>query len=177
MTLYRLGDRLPAFSDRDSCWIAPDANLIGDVRIGAKVSIWFGATLRGDNEPIIIEDGTNIQEGCILHTDIGLPLIVEQNCIVGHQAILHSCRIRRGGLIGMGATLLNDCDIGENSVVGAGALVTAGKTFPPASLILGSPARCVRTLRPEEIDEFAAGALHYQDNIDRYRSDFSRLED
>ncbi len=170
MTLYSLDGASPALPHSRSCWIAPDANLIGDVRIGENVSIWFGSTLRGDNEPIVIQDGSNIQEGCVLHTDMGFPLTVEPDCTVGHKALLHGCRVRQGSLVGMGAVLLNGSDIGERSVVGARSLITEGKVFPARSLIIGAPGRLIRELTDEELGDFRAAAEQYRNNIARYRT-------
>ena len=170
MALYSLDGVGPALPGSGNCWIAPDANLIGDVRIGENVSIWFGSTLRGDNEPIVVAEGSNVQEGCVLHTDMGFPLTVGPDCTVGHRAVLHGCTVRRGSLIGMGATLLNGSDIGRDSVVGARSLITEGKTFPERSLIMGTPGRIIRALTDEEIENFRAAAQHYRENIARYKN-------
>ena len=151
-------------------WVAPDANVIGDVTLGAEASIWFGATLRGDNERIRIGARSNVQEGCVLHTDIGFPLEVGEDCTVGHGAILHGCTLGRGCLIGMGATVLNGAVLGEGCLVGAGALVTEGKRFEPGTLILGAPARAARTLDEAARAALLASAAHYAANAARFRA-------
>ncbi len=175
MTLYALEGTGPSLPDTDSFWIAPDANLVGKVTISDDVSIWFGATLRGDNEPISVGEGSNIQDGCIIHTDPGFPCTVGKRCTVGHRAILHGCVIDDGCLVGMGATILNGARIGANSVVGACALVTEGKVFPEYSLLVGSPARVVRTLDEDEIAGFAEAASSYRRKIGRYQGQLERL--
>ena len=152
MTVYALGDVAPQLPADGDFWIAPGATLIGNVRLLPGASIWFGATLRGDNEPIVIGDGTNVQENAVFHTDPGKPLSIGRNCTIGHKAMLHGCEIGDETLIGMGATVLNGARIGKNCLVGANALVTEGKEFPDNSLIVGAPAKAVRTL-----DEKGAG--------------------
>ncbi len=146
MTRYAIGDSAPTLPPDGSCWIAPGAHVIGDARLGRDVSIWFGAVIRADNTPILLGDRTNVQEGAMLHSDPGAPLTVGAGCTIGHHAILHGCTIGDDVLVGIGATVLNHAVIGDNCLIGAGALVTEGKTFPPGSLIVGSPARVVRTL-------------------------------
>lgn len=175
MTFYSLDGTRPTLPDNEDYWVAPDANVIGDVIIGKQVSIWFGSTLRGDNEPIIIENGSNIQEYCVLHTDMGFPLNVAADCTIGHRVTLHGCQIERGCLIGMGTTILNGVVIGKYSVVGAGSLLTEGKKFPAKSLILGSPGKWVRQLTDAEIAEFGQAAAHYKSNIIRYRRGLSTI--
>lgn len=175
MTLYSLGGTSPTLPGSQKFWIAPDANVVGDVRIGDQVSIWFGATVRGDNEPIFIGDRSNVQENSVLHTDMGFPLTIGPDCTVGHKAILHGCTIGCSTLIGMGATLLNGAVVGENSVVGACSLITEGKTFPDQSLIVGTPARVVRQLSDDEVQRFRAAATHYQENISRYINGLERI--
>ena len=175
MTLYSLDNRVPSIPEDGSSWIAPDANLIGSVVVGSAVSIWFGTTIRGDNEPIHIGDGTNIQENCVLHTDYGFPLRIGRDCTVGHKAMLHGCDIADGCLVGMGATILNGAALGRNCVVGACALITEGKSFPDYSMIIGAPARAVRQIKPSEADRFAEAAAHYRQNIARYKSGLRRL--
>ncbi len=153
MPVYALGDLAPELPETGAFWIAPDAHVIGKVRLHADVGIWFGAVLRGDNELIEIGARSNIQEGAMLHTDMGFPLSVGADCTIGHHAILHGCTIGDNSLIGMGATVLNGAKIGRNCLVGANALVTEGKEFPDNSLIVGAPARAIRVLDAE-----AAGA-------------------
>ena len=161
MPIYALDDRKPALPPQGRYWIAPSATLIGDVVLGEDVGIWFGAVLRGDNERITIGARSNIQEGVTMHTDAGFPCTIGEDCTVGHNAILHSCTVGDRTLIGMGAIVLNGAKIGANSLVGAGALVTEGKTFPDRSLIVGSPARAIRTLDDAEIERIAGGADIY----------------
>ena len=171
MGIYSLDGVSPNLPPGGEYWIAPDANIIGDVTLGYQcISIWFGATLRGDNEPIVVGEGSNVQEACVLHTDMGFPLTIENRCTIGHRATLHGCTIGPDSLIGMGATVLNGAVIGAGSVVGAGALITEGKAYPPRSLIVGVPGRVVRQLGKEELGPFSVAADHYRDNIPRYRS-------
>ena len=168
MPIYALNDSRPTFEDEASVWIAPDAVLIGDVRLGRNVSIWFGTVLRGDNEPILIGEDSNVQEHTVMHTDLGFPLTVGRGCTIGHKAMLHGCTIGDNSLIGMGAIVLNGARIGKNSLVGAGALVTEGKTFPDNSLIVGSPARVVRSLDEAAIRGLRGSAEHYVENARRF---------
>lgn len=175
MPLYALGDAQPELPADNQYWIAPDAHVIGKVRLGAGVGIWFGAVLRGDNELIDVGAGTNIQEGVVIHTDMGFPATIGENCTIGHRAIIHGCTIGGNSLIGMGATILNGARIGRNCLVGANALVTEGKEFPDNSLIVGAPARAIRAL-----DEKSAGALtksaeHYVENWQRFARDLKPL--
>ena len=156
MPLYSLDGRRPTLPPDGFFWIAPNASVIGDVVVGLDVGIWFGAVLRGDNEPINIGARTNIQESCTLHTDMGFPLSIGEECTIGHNAILHGCAIGEGSLIGMGAIVLNGARIGRGCLVGAGALVTEGKTFDDHSLIVGSPAKAIRTLDKEAGSEAAS---------------------
>jgi carbonic anhydrase/acetyltransferase-like protein (isoleucine patch superfamily) len=149
MTLYALDGQAPQLPADGDCWIAPDANVIGRVVLESGTSVWFGATLRGDNEVIHIGAGSNVQENTVMHTDIGYPLVVGQNCTIGHRAILHGCSIGDNTLIGMGATVLNGAKIGRNCLIGAGALVTEGKEIPDGSLVMGRRARwCASWTRP-----------------------------
>ncbi len=175
MPLYALDGISPEFEDRDSNFIAKDAVLTGKVRIGRDVSVWFGASIRGDNEAIEIGSGTNVQEQTIMHTDPGYPLIIGQGCTIGHRALLHGCVIGDNCLIGMGAILLNGAKIGENSLVGAGSLVTEGKSFPPGSLIVGVPAKLVRELDAAAIAKLRASASHYIKNGSRFLSGLQDL--
>lgn len=161
MTIYVLDKIAPEFEERDSNFVAPDATIIGKVRLARAASVWFGATLRGDNEWIEIGARSNIQELTVMHTDWGFPLNVGEGCTVGHRAILHSCSVGDNSLIGMGAILLNGSKIGKDSLVGAGALVTEGKEFPDGSLIVGVPAKIVRALDQAEIQRLRVSADHY----------------
>lgn len=175
MTLYRLGNRAPQVAG--DAWVAPGARVIGAVELRARASVWFGAVLRGDNEPITVGAGSNIQENSVLHTDMGFPLTIGENCTVGHGAILHGCTLGDCALIGMGATVLNGAVIGPRSLVGAGALVTEGKEFPEGVLIVGRPAKVVRELTEDEIRGLELSALHYQENAARFARDMEPLDD
>ncbi|MGN8151585.1 gamma carbonic anhydrase family protein [Agrobacterium sp. 22094] len=168
MPVYRLGTRVPHLPAADRYWIAPDANVIGSVTLGDDVGIWFGATLRGDNEPMTVGRGTNIQEGVMVHSDPGFPATIGEDCTIGHHAIIHGCTIGNNTLIGMGATILNGAKIGKNCLVGANALVTEGKEFPDNSLIVGSPARVVRTLDEKAAEGIKKSAEKYVANWKRF---------
>ncbi|PSJ50300.1 gamma carbonic anhydrase family protein [Kumtagia ephedrae] len=170
MPVYAIDDKAPSFEDETSNWIAPDATVIGDVRIGRDVGIWFGAVIRGDNEPITIGARSNVQEHVVMHTDPGSPLAIGEGCTIGHRAILHGCSIGDNSLVGMGATVLNGARIGRNCLVGAGALVTEGKVFEDNSLIVGVPARAVRQLDAEAVAGLARSADHYVENGRRFRA-------
>jgi carbonic anhydrase/acetyltransferase-like protein (isoleucine patch superfamily) len=175
MPLYALADRRPRLPAPDRFWIAPDAHVIGDVEVGEDVGIWFGAVLRGDNDPIVIGPGTNIQEGTMVHTDLGFPATIGKGCTIGHHAIIHGCTIGNNSLIGMGATVLNGARIGDNCLVGANALVTEGKQFPDNSLIVGSPARVIRTLDDAAIAGLRRSAENYVRNWQRFARDLKPL--
>ena len=151
-----------------TAWIAPTAVLIGRVVVEAGANIWFGVVIRGDNEEIRIGAGSNVQENCVLHTDIGAPLTIGANCTIGHKAMLHGCTIEEGSLIGMGATVLNHAVIGAGSLVGAAALVTEGKTIPPGSLVMGAPAKVVRELDAGAKARLLQSAAGYQANAARF---------
>lgn len=175
MPVYALDERRPVFEDEASVWIAPDAHVIADIRLGRDVGIWFGAVLRGDNEPITLGDGTNVQEHTVMHTDIGYPLTVGKGCTIGHRAMLHGCTIGDNSLIGMGAIVLNGARVGNNCLVGAGALVTEGKEFPDNSLIVGSPAKVVRTLDEQAIGMLRMSAMHYVEKQRKYAAGLKAL--
>ncbi len=160
----------------DDSWVAPSADLIGDVQLGHEVGIWFGAVIRADNTPIVLGDRTNVQEGAMLHSDPGVPLTVGADCTIGHHAILHGCTVGDRVLIGMGATVLNNAVIGDDCLVGAGALVTEGKTFPPGSLIVGSPARVVRELPPEALAALKASAAGYAARQVYFKANLTRVD-
>lgn len=176
MPLYALGDLAPELPRSGRFWIAPDAHVIGQVRLGEDVGVWFGAVIRGDNEPITIGDRSNIQEGVMMHTDWGFPVEVGPDCTVGHHAILHGCTIGPGSLIGMGATVLNGAKIGAGSLVGANALVTERKEFPDHSLIVGSPAQAVRTLDAGAAEQLRLSAVHYVENWRRFAAKLKRID-
>lgn len=165
--IYALDNIAPQIDP--SSWVAPDANLIGRVVLEAEASVWFGATLRGDNEEIRVGRGSNVQESCVLHTDIGYPLLIGANCTIGHKAMLHGCTIGEGSLIGMGATILNGAKIGKGCLIGACALVTEGKEIPDGSLVMGSPGRVVRLLDEAARDGLLLSASGYRANAARFR--------
>ena len=168
MPVYRL-EELQVELPGDDFYIAPSADLIGKVRLLPGASIWFGAVLRGDNEWIEIGTNSNIQDGCVIHTDMGYPMTLGEDCTVGHRAVLHGCTIGRNTLIGIGAILLNGCTVGENCIVGAGAIITEGKTIADNSLVIGAPGRVMRSVKPEEVTGIAASAKHYAENGRRFR--------
>ncbi|WP_431284737.1 gamma carbonic anhydrase family protein [Humitalea sp. 24SJ18S-53] len=173
MPAYALDDLTPNLPE--AYWIAPDAHVIGQVTLGKDVGIWFGAVLRGDNEPIVLGEGTNIQEGAMLHVDAGFPMTIGAHCTIGHHAILHGCTVGEGSLIGMGATILNGAKIGRGCLVGANALVTEGKEFPDGSLIVGSPAKAVRELDATARQRLLGSAAGYVANWKRYAAGLRRL--
>jgi len=166
MTLYRLDGVSPEI--HATAWVAPDANVIGRVVMEAHSSVWFGVTIRGDNEEIRIGRGSNVQENCVFHTDPGFPLLIGANCTIGHKAMLHGCTIGENSLIGMGATVLNGAKIGRNCLIGAGALVTEGKEIPDGSLVMGAPGKVVRQLDEAAIAGLTRSAEHYQANARRF---------
>lgn len=158
-----------------SAWIADTAQVIGQVRIAAEASVWFGCVVRGDSERIEIGAGSNVQDLSVLHADAGFPLVIGRHVTVGHKVMLHGCAIGDESLIGIGAVVLNGARIGRNCLVGAGALVTEGKAFPDGSMILGSPARVVRALTPEQIEGLRQSARHYVENARRFRAGLKKL--
>lgn len=171
MPLYAIDGVKPQLGE--GAWVAPSADLIGDVRLGNRCSVWFGAVIRADNTPIILGDESNFQDGAIGHSDPGAPLTLGARVTVGHQAILHGCTIEDEALIGMGARILNGAVIGAQCIVGAGALVTEGKVFEPRSLIVGSPARAVRQLNNEQVALLKMSAAHYSEKAGRYAVELS----
>lgn len=175
MTLYALGDLRPVLPEDGDFWIAPDANVVGQVILVSATSIWFGCTLRGDNEPITIGEGSNVQENTIMHTDEGYPLTIGKGCTIGHKAMLHGCTIGNNSLIGMGATVLNGAKIGDNCLIGANALITEGKEIPDGSLVMGAPGKVVRQLDEKAIEGLRRSAQHYQDNMRRFRDQLTAI--
>ena len=169
MTLYALGDHQPQL--HGDTWVAPDANLIGQVVLEAGASVWFGCTIRADHEEIRICEGANIQENVVMHIDAGYPLTVGKNCTIGHKVMLHGCTIGENSLIGMGATVLNGAKIGKNCLIGAGALITENKVIPDNSLVMGAPGKVVREVSPEQAQKLTLSALHYQENMRRFRDE------
>ena len=175
MPIYELDGQAPDLPADGRFWIADTAVIIGRVRLGRDASVWFGSVLRGDNEWVEIGAGSNVQENCTLHTDIGFPLTVGTDCTIGHNVVLHGCTVADRTLVGMGATVLNGARIGADCLVGANALVTEGKEFAAGSLIVGAPARAVRARDPESIARAADPARHYVRNWQRYAAGLKRI--
>ncbi|MFM2057818.1 MAG: hypothetical protein RLY71_2203 [Pseudomonadota bacterium] len=173
MAIYQLGDDTPQI--HPTAFVADNATVIGKVQLAEDSSVWFGVVVRGDTDHIRIGRGSNIQDNSVLHTDEGIELVIGEDVTVGHQVMLHGCTIGDGALIGIGAIVLNGARIGRGCVVGAGALVTEGKEFPDYSMILGSPAKAVRTLTPEQAERFRHGAGHYVENGRRYRHTLKKV--
>jgi carbonic anhydrase/acetyltransferase-like protein (isoleucine patch superfamily) len=174
MSIYRIGDKSPQVDP--SAWIAPNATVIGDVRLAAGSSIWWNAVLRGDNDPIVIGENTNIQDGSVIHTDKGTPLTLGRDITVGHMVMLHGCTVGDGSLIGIGSIVLNRAVIGRHCLIGANSLIPEGKTIPDRSLVMGSPGKVVRELTDDEVARLLASAQHYVDNALRYRSELTGIK-
>ncbi|MFK7943245.1 MAG: gamma carbonic anhydrase family protein [Paracoccaceae bacterium] len=175
MTLYTLGDLKPILRDPERCFVAPGAQVIGQVILEPNSSIWFNAVLRADNEPIRIGEGSNVQDGVVCHVDPGFPLHVGANVTVGHMALLHGCTVGDGTLIGMGAVVLNGAKIGKNCLIGANALITEGKEIPDCSLVMGQPGKVIRTLTDEDIVGLQQAAARYRARSKEYSTDLRAL--
>ncbi len=173
MTIYALGDKTPVL--HTDTWVAPDANLIGQVVLEEGASVWFGATIRADHEIIRIGRGTNVQENTVMHIDAGYPLTIGENCTIGHKVMLHGCTIGDNSLIGMGAVVLNGAKIGKNCLIGANALITENKVIPDGSLVMGAPGKVVRELDAAAIKMLESSALHYQENMRIFRDQLKAL--
>jgi carbonic anhydrase/acetyltransferase-like protein (isoleucine patch superfamily) len=173
MAIYQLGEHAPEIDA--SSYVAESANLIGKVTLEANASVWDGATIRGDNERITIGENSNVQEGTVMHTDMGYPMVIGKNVTIGHQAMLHGCTVGDGSLIGIQAVILNGARIGKGCLVGAGALVTEGKEFPDHSLILGSPAKVVRTLSEEDLLRLQGSAASYVERGRRFKAELKKI--
>lgn len=173
MAVYRLGDAEPRLAE--GAWVADSASVVGRVSLGTLASVWFGAVVRGDNEWIVIGDGSNVQDGAVLHTDIGSPLTIGRNVTVGHQVTLHGCILGDGSLIGIQSIVLNGARIGRHTLVGAGSLVTEGKAFPDGVLVMGRPAKVVRELTPDQITALDKAARGYMDKARRYASTLAKV--
>ncbi len=173
MAIYELDGTAPRIAD--TAWVADNAQVMGNVVLAEDSSVWFGATLRGDTETITVGRGSNIQDGSVLHADVGQPLTLGEHVTVGHQVMLHGCTIGDESLIGIGAVVLNGAKIGKHCLVGAGSLVTEGKVFPDGSMIMGSPAKVVRELTPEQIEGLRWSARHYVENAERFRSTLKKI--
>jgi carbonic anhydrase/acetyltransferase-like protein (isoleucine patch superfamily) len=174
MALYALDGVAPRLGQ--DAWVADSAQVMGNVELGENASVWFGSVVRGDTEVIHIGSGSNIQDGSVLHADVGKPLHVGDNVTVGHKVMLHGCTIGDGSLIGIGAIVLNGAKIGRGCIVGAGALVTEGKEFPDGSMVIGSPAKAVRELTPEQQQGLIASAQHYIENAARFRAGLTKID-
>ena len=170
MGAYRLGDQGPTLPEDDEYWIAPGATVLGNVILKKNASVWFGAVLRGDNDPITIGENSNVQDNSVLHTDHGSPLTVGANVTIGHMVMLHGCTIGDGALIGIGSIILNGTTIGKNCLIGAGTLIGENKQIPDNSMVLGSPGRVVRELSPEQAARMAFGAMGYVQNWKRFKA-------
>ena len=173
MALYALDERTPQVAE--TAWVAESAQVIGGVALGPDASVWPGVVIRGDSGPISVGEGSNIQYNSVLHADEGVPLTIGKHVTVGHQVMLHGCTVGDESLIGIGAIVLNNAKIGRNCLVGAGALVTEGKEFPDGSMIVGSPAKVVRQLTPEQIEGLRRSAQHYMANARRYRAGLRKI--
>lgn len=173
MAIYQLDEYIPQIAD--TAWVADNAQVMGEVVMEAHSSVWFSSVVRGDSAKITIGEGSNVQDGSVLHADIGLPLTIGKHVTVGHMVQLHGCSIGDETLIGIGAIVLNGAKIGKNCLVGAGSLVTEGKEFPDGSMILGSPAKVVRTLTPEQIEGLRRSAQHYIENADRFKAGLKKI--
>jgi carbonic anhydrase/acetyltransferase-like protein (isoleucine patch superfamily) len=173
VAVYELDQISPTIAE--SAYVADSAQVMGDVHLGAHASVWFGVVIRGDTERITVGEGSNIQDGSVLHADFGVPLTIGNYVTVGHKVMLHGCTIGDETLVGIGAVILNKAKIGKNCLVGAGSLVTEGKEFPDGSVIMGSPAKVVRSLSPEQIQGLRMTALHYIDNAKRYQASFHKI--
>jgi carbonic anhydrase/acetyltransferase-like protein (isoleucine patch superfamily) len=176
MTILALDGISPELPDAGRYWIALTASVIGRVRLKPNASVWFGAVLRGDNEWIEIGENSNVQDGCVLHTDMGSPLTVGRNCTIGHQAVLHGCTVGDNSLVGIGAVILNNARIGRNCLIGAQALIPEGKIIPDNSLVMGAPGKVVRELTDAEIARLRAGAESYVERAAAFRTELRRID-
>ena len=175
MTLYTLGDSKPQLPPEGEYWVAPNASVIGNVILHTNASVWFGAVLRGDNDPIVVGPDSNIQDGSVLHTDLGSPLLIGRGVTVGHQVMLHGCEIGDYSLIGIGSVILNGVKIGRNCLIGANTLIPEGKVIPDNSLVMGQPGRVVRERDPAHIAVLQMSAEHYVQNWKRFAAGLRAL--
>ncbi|WP_395056293.1 gamma carbonic anhydrase family protein [Polaromonas sp.] len=173
MATYQLDTLKPII--HPTAWVADNAQVMGNVTLAEGSSVWFGVVIRGDTSTITVGKGSNVQDNSVLHADIGMPLVIGEGVTVGHQVMLHGCTVGNNSLIGIGAIVLNGAKIGNNCLVGAGALVTEGKEFPDGSMIIGSPAKAVRMLSPEQTEGLKMSARHYMDNASRYKLGLKKL--
>ncbi len=175
MTIYSLGEIAPTFPNSGNYWVAPNATLIGNCILHENASVWFNVTMRGDNEPIIVGENSNVQDGSVLHTDMGAPLTIGKNVTVGHLAMLHGCTIGDNSLVGIGAVILNHAKIGKNCIIGAKALIPEGKEIPDNSLVVGAPGRVIRQNDEQTAQFLMASALHYVENWRRYKAEMKQV--
>jgi carbonic anhydrase/acetyltransferase-like protein (isoleucine patch superfamily) len=175
MGVYSLDGQAPELPADDRYFIAETAVVIGKVRLLRDASVWFGAVIRGDNEWIEIGEGSNVQESSTLHTDMGFPMTIGKGCVIGHNVILHGCTIGERSLVGMGSIIMNGARIGKNCVIGAGAIITEGKEFPDNSLIIGAPAKVIRTLDDATVAKMMTGAEFYVKNSQRFKAGLKRI--
>ena len=173
MGLFRLDDVRVRTPGEGRYWVAPNAVVLGNVEIGEDASVWFNTVIRGDNEIIEIGTGANVQDGCVLHTDPGFPMVIGADCTIGHMVMLHGCKIGRGSLIGIGSIILNGAEIGEECLIGANTLIPEGKKIPPRSVVMGSPGKIVREVTEADIARLKAGAAFYRKNWRRFASGFA----
>lgn len=176
MALYALGDSIPQTPDEGEYWVAPDAQVMGRVVLRRNASVWYGAVVRGDNDPITIGEDSNVQDLSVLHTDEGVPLTIGKGVTIGHRAMLHGCTVGDYSLIGIGATVLNGAKIGRNCIIGAHALITEGKEIPDNSLVVGAPAKVIRTLDEDAAVMLKASADHYVENWKRHATQLRRID-
>ncbi len=174
MAVYRLDTHIP--ERHETCWVAENAAVIGNVVMAEGSSVWFGATVRGDNDPITIGARSNVQDGSVCHSDPGSPLTIGEDVTIGHLAMIHGCTIGNGSLVGIGATILNGAKIGENCLIGAHALVTEGKVIPDNSVVMGSPGKVVKTLTLEQATHLKMGAKFYVENAKRFKDGLERVD-
>lgn len=176
MPVYAIGDAKPILPAEGDYWIAPNAEVMGNVKLEKNASVWFGAVLRGDNELITIGENSNVQDGSVLHTDPGSPLVIERDVTIGHMVMLHGCTIGEGSLIGIGSIVLNNTKIGKGCLIGANSLIAEGKDIPDYSMVLGSPGKVVRTLDKETAEALRLSADHYVQNWKRYAAGLKRID-
>ncbi len=174
MAVFNLGSVSPELPNDDEYWIAPTASVMGRVILKKNASVWWGAVLRGDNDPIIVGEGSNIQDGSVCHTDTGSPLTIGANVTVGHMVMLHGCTIGDNSLVGIGSIVLNGARIGKNCLIGANCLITEGKQIPDNSLVMGAPGKVVREITPQQAAMIVGGSAHYVENWKRYRRELSQ---
>ena len=176
MAIYALGDVTPQLPGKGEYWVAPNAQVMGNVKLERNASVWFNAVLRGDNELITIGENSNVQDGSVLHTDMGSPLTIEENVTIGHMVMLHGCTIGAGSLIGIGSIILNNTRIGKNCLIGANTLIAEGKEIPDNSMVLGAPGKIIRTLTDEQAAALRLSADHYVQNWQRYHRELKQID-